>query len=379
MSDRIYLVSEDDKLRPMEATPYAREDVLQRLLEQYPDLLAGEQVDPENPRRWLLIKREAGITHDGDESFRWRLDHLFLDQDGVPTLVETKIATNPELRRQVVGQMLDYAANLVEYWSPERIQQEFEARCEEAGRPPDEVLSSHLGLNELNGADALEGFWTDVKTNLEAGRLRLVFAADRIPSSLLRIVEFLNGQMDPCEVIAVELRQYLHEADGASIRTLVPRVYGLTATAKFKKKVSRVVEDPGIYILEPLVSEMVDRYGLQIRRRMHRKGWLRIAESDADSRGEWLLYQNKKIGTLNISFDGGSGGITEERRDQIYAVMAEQSLPEGVTVEQGIDATGQPFVRAVIPGFVYDDDSNWGVLRSKLHAVMPAFLAAVHS
>ena len=92
MTDRIYLVSDDETLKPMEVTPYSSEDLLQRLLEQYPDLLAGEQVDPDDPRRWLLVKREAGIEHDGDETHRWRLDHLFLDQDGVPTLVETKIA-----------------------------------------------------------------------------------------------------------------------------------------------------------------------------------------------------------------------------------------------------------------------------------------------
>lgn len=103
MTDRIYVVTGDDTLKPMEVSPYAREDVLQRLLERYPDLLAGEQVDPDDPRRWLLVKREADITHSGDEAHRWRLDHLFLDQDGVPTLVETKIAANPELRRQVVG------------------------------------------------------------------------------------------------------------------------------------------------------------------------------------------------------------------------------------------------------------------------------------
>jgi hypothetical protein len=68
MTDRIYLVSDDESLKPMEATPYANEDLLQRLLEQYPDLLAGEQVDPDDPRRWLLVKREAGIEHDGDET-----------------------------------------------------------------------------------------------------------------------------------------------------------------------------------------------------------------------------------------------------------------------------------------------------------------------
>lgn len=144
MTDRIYLVSDDETLKPMEMAPYASEDVLQRLLERYPDLLAGEQVNPDDPCRWLLVKRETGIAHRGDDPARWRLDHLFLDQEGVPTLVETKIEGNPELRRQVVGQMLDYAANLVEDWSAERIQAEFESRCAETGRPPEEVLETHL-------------------------------------------------------------------------------------------------------------------------------------------------------------------------------------------------------------------------------------------
>lgn len=75
-----------------------------------------------------------------------------------------------------------------------------------------------------------------MKTNLEAGRIRLVFVADRIPSSLLRIVEFMNGQMDPCEVLAVELRQYLHQSGDDTIRTLVPRVHGRTITQPTRKQ-----------------------------------------------------------------------------------------------------------------------------------------------
>ena len=47
-----------------------------------------------------------------------------------------------------------------------------------------------------------------MKTNLQAGKIRLIFVADVIPSELRRIVEFLNQQMDPGEVLAVEIRQY---------------------------------------------------------------------------------------------------------------------------------------------------------------------------
>jgi hypothetical protein len=36
-----------------------------------------------------------------------------------------------------------------------------------------------------------------------------VFVADEIPVELRRIVEFINGQMDPAELLAVEIKQYV--------------------------------------------------------------------------------------------------------------------------------------------------------------------------
>ena len=53
-----------------------------------------------------------------------------------------------------------------------------------------------------------DSFWLQVKTNLEAGRIRLLFVADAIPIELRRIIEFLNKQMDPAEVLGLELRQF---------------------------------------------------------------------------------------------------------------------------------------------------------------------------
>jgi hypothetical protein len=40
----------------------------------------------------------------------------------------------------------------------------------------------------------------------------LIFLADKIPPELRKVVEFLNRQMQPAQVLAVELRQY--EGDG---------------------------------------------------------------------------------------------------------------------------------------------------------------------
>jgi hypothetical protein len=41
--------------------------------------------------------------------------------------------------------------------------------------------------------------------------MRMLFGADRIPAELRRIVEFLNEQMDPAEVLALELSQFRGE------------------------------------------------------------------------------------------------------------------------------------------------------------------------
>jgi hypothetical protein len=98
---------QNSKLLEMREQPYDSEDLLQRLLAEYPSILAGDQFDGLRPKRWLLVKREAGIPDAAATADRWSADHLFLDQDGVPTLVEVKRSSDSRIRREVVGQMLD--------------------------------------------------------------------------------------------------------------------------------------------------------------------------------------------------------------------------------------------------------------------------------
>ncbi|MCC6627318.1 MAG: hypothetical protein IT340_07940 [Chloroflexi bacterium] len=223
MSGGIFLLQGDESLIEMREQAYDSEAVLQRLLAQYPNLLAGDQINRAEPRRWLLVAREMGVPGEEVGGDRWSLDHLFLDQDGVPTLVEVKRSADTRIRREVVGQMLDYAANAVVYWPVERIRARFEAGQTTTGADPT------LAINEFLGPEGdAEQFWQRVKTNLQAGRIRLVFVADEIPGELRRVVEFLNGQMDPAEVIAIEIRQFV----GQGRTSLVPQVVGQTERAK---------------------------------------------------------------------------------------------------------------------------------------------------
>src|SRR5436305_3334298 len=226
MPGGIFLLDADGELTEMSETAFAAEVDFQLLLARHPSLLAGDQIDPGEPRRWLLVAREVGVPDQEQGGARWSLDHLFLDQDGVPTLVEVKRGSDPRIRREVVGQMLDYAAHSVLHWTVEMIRGWYAERCER------EALDADQGIAALTGgAVPADDFWPRVKTNLQAGRVRLLFVADVIPPELRRIIEFLNRQMDPAEVLAVELRQYA----GGALRTLVPRVLGQTAGAVERK------------------------------------------------------------------------------------------------------------------------------------------------
>src|SRR5215475_5384508 len=219
-------MQDNGQLVAMQEHAYDSEAVLQLLLAQYPTLLAGEQVDRADPRRWIVVAREVGLPSEDAGADRWAVDHLLLDHDGIPTLVEVKRSSDTRIRREVVGQMLDYAAHAVLYWSIDKLRATFEQTCATQGSDPVQVLEALLGP-----AVDQEWFWQQVKTNLQLGKIRMVFVADIIPPELQRIVEFLNSQMDPAEVVAVEIRQYV----GQGLKTLVPRVIGQTVEAHQKK------------------------------------------------------------------------------------------------------------------------------------------------
>jgi hypothetical protein len=250
MSNGIFHL-DGNELIPMTEEPYDSENLLQRLLEDHPQLMPGDQIHSEEPRKWLLIKREMGVPSLDGGGNRWSADHLFLDQDAIPTIVEVKRSTDTRIRREVVGQMLDYAANATEYWPAERMREEFERRCLGEESDPEQVI---LSVREHDEA-GYEDFWELAKTNLQAGRVRLLFVADRIPTELRRIIEFLNQQMDPAEVLAVEIKQYV----GADMRSLVPRVYGQTAQAEQRKRGAR--RGRGQWDAENLLADLQQKAG----------------------------------------------------------------------------------------------------------------------
>lgn len=230
-NDTIFLVSSEGRLEKVPHRAYDSEDLLQQLVEQHPEILVGEQIDPDNPPRWLLIEREVGIPDREGGSDRWAIDHLLLDQSGRPTFVEVKRSSDTRIRREVVGQMLDYAANAKSYWPEDRIR----AMAAEASGGLDAL---EMKLNEFLNSEAdndqeidIETYWDSVERHLRNGEVRLLFVADSIPTELRRVIEFLNEHMPLVEVLGIEIRQY----EGQDLRALVPRVVGQTEFARQQK------------------------------------------------------------------------------------------------------------------------------------------------
>lgn len=207
------------------------EDALQTFFENYPQIIPGKQIDPgsNDPPRFVLLRREMPV---GGLS----LDHLLVDQRGILTLVETKLFQNPESRREVIGQIIEYAANATEFWSGGIARQKATEfwNNQNPSKELDEVLQKDLG-GELD----IDNFWKKVEENLKNGKMRLIIATDELRPEVRRMIEYLNNEMQNAEVLGLELKFYGEETNSM---VLVPRLVGQSQSAIDKKGSGRNVK-----------------------------------------------------------------------------------------------------------------------------------------
>jgi len=136
-------------------------------------------------------------------------DLLVINSQGEITIIECKLRYNSESRREIFGQILDYASSL---WNMPI--QTFLAQWQSSAG---NTLDGKLGKR-------VDSIIESVSKHLEAGRFNLMLAVDEINPKLERIVTYLN------RVTKTEISVYAVEFKRVSVgatEVLLPVTFGL--------------------------------------------------------------------------------------------------------------------------------------------------------
>ncbi len=159
-------------------------------------------------------------------------DILYVNPDGLLTLVECKLWRNPEARREVVGQTLDYAKELSQ-WSYEDLQSAVQRR----------TRTSLYGIAKTFDEQLDEATFIDnVSRNLKRGRFLLLIAGDGIREGVENITNFLQAHSGLHFTFAlVEYGVFKLPAISGGGWIIQPRI--LARTAEIERAVIRVDND----------------------------------------------------------------------------------------------------------------------------------------
>jgi hypothetical protein len=190
-------------------TEYSGEAHLQDILYHDPDLIPIEDVPSQTDLSSIrLMLKEVGLPGSGNT------DLIGVDKNGNIFIIETKLARNPEAKRQVIGQILEYAAFLHEKgidWLDDVVRKQKEGVS---------IAEYFEELNEPNWDK--EEFERNLRDSLNEGTFKLFIAVDEMNADLQRIINYMNNVLH-VDIYALELR---HFGDKTGMEILVPNVHG---------------------------------------------------------------------------------------------------------------------------------------------------------
>jgi hypothetical protein len=237
---------DDDETQVVRRVPQGearREATLRDLIADHPEILPVHDLDP-SYGRLVTVTKELSIPGVGF------VDVVLIDEHGRLVVVECKLWRNPQARREVVGQILDYARELSRFGY-----EDLQRQVSIATRRQGNVLYA-LACEAGGTLDEAE-FVDRVTRDLAAGRFLLLVAGDGIAEGTRRIGEYLRAQPGLAFNFGlIEMAEYRHtDASGTEHTIMQPRV--LAQTAVIERHVIRS-EVPGI-VIDPVVELPVAR------------------------------------------------------------------------------------------------------------------------
>ena len=219
------------------------EDWLQQLLFQTPEVLPFGEIDSAFAPAVPLCRElptDAGP-----------IDIAYVSEQGLLSIVECKLWSNPEARRDAVTQILDYAKE-ISRWSYEELN---DAVCR-ANRSPRTPHALYDLMHEQNDTIDEADFVDDVTRSLKSGRFLLLVVGDGIREGVERIADYLK-QSAAIQFIfgLVELAIFdMPDHSGGGV-IVEPRV--LAQTFAVERAVVRAA-DPGVVVEDPPPASHVD-------------------------------------------------------------------------------------------------------------------------
>lgn len=143
-----------------------------------PELIPAEEIDPAFSPLLPLCKElrtDAGP-----------IDAVFINDHGRPTIIECKLWKNPQARREVIAQTLDYVSAM-RHWSYADFQRQVATAVGKRGNIPFDVVRTR-GESRVREQDFIDS----VSRSLREGRFLVLLAGDGIREGLQSLTELVN-------------------------------------------------------------------------------------------------------------------------------------------------------------------------------------------
>jgi hypothetical protein len=212
------------------------EDFVQNLLFTHPECLPLHEIEP-GLGRFRSVCRELPTKHGP-------IDNVFMTSNGDVAIVEAKLWRNPEARRKVVAQALDYASCLFEMTYADFEEQVLKADFGSQPKPASLYALFDTGEDALAESEFVDA----VSRNLQRGRIIVLVVGDGIRSETERLTQALQSHAGFHFTFAlVELAVF--SLPGGDGMVVVPNT--LAQTRLIERGVVRVEAATGVVTIRP--------------------------------------------------------------------------------------------------------------------------------
>ena len=220
-----YIISETNSFQ-LERIPlnekHFQENWLQKIIHKNPQILPIDDIES-GFAPLISLGREISTSVG-------YIDNLYISPNGYLTIVETKLWRNPEAKREVVGQIIDYAKELTN-WNFTKLNDGVKKSSQLYNNNSKGIIELIKDFEKIKEHEEYK-IIDNIERNLKRGRFLLLIVGDGIRESVEEMVDFLsNTPQIQFTLGLVELQFYKNpnvEGELIAIPNLITRTREIT-------------------------------------------------------------------------------------------------------------------------------------------------------